>query len=69
MKASNAYNKLAEAFHTNPMSVWSNTRSKVDETKTLTEMFNSWLNLLESYPDMRIGSMIRYNINRDFNCL
>lgn len=44
-------------------------RSRVDETKTLNQMLVSWLRLFEAYPDMRIGSILKYNINRDFDCL
>ena len=43
--------------------------SRVDETKTKYQMLVSWINLFEAYPDMRIGSIIKYNINRDFDCL
>ena len=44
-------------------------RSKVDETKTLNQMLMSWLQLFEAYPDMKIKSIMRYNVNRDFDCL
>ncbi len=67
MKASEAYSKLKSVrlMDYNTASVL---RSSVDETKTLVQMFESWLNLFEAYPDMRIGSMIKYNVNKDFNC-
>ena len=44
-------------------------RSRVDETKTQSQMLREWLNLFENNPDMTIGSIMRYNVNRDFNCL
>lgn len=44
-------------------------RSKVDETKTLNQMLMSWLQLFEAYPNMTIKSIMKYNVNRDFNCL
>ena len=69
MKASEAYRKMMTEFSDIGLTYWGNERSKVDETKTLIDMFNSWMNLFESYPDMRIGSIIRYNVNRDFGCL
>jgi len=65
MKANDAYVKLASIRS----QVIGFERSRVDETKTLSQMFTSWMNLFETYPDMRIGSIIRYNINRDFDCL
>mgnify|MGYP003403064352 FL=1 len=43
--------------------------SKVDETKTLEQMKYYWITELSKYPNVRIGSIIRYNVNRDFNCL
>lgn len=65
MKASEALEKLI------PLAAydWRPVRSKVDETKFIAEMLRSWINLFEAYPDMRIGSIIKYNINRDFQCL
>ncbi len=65
MKASDALEKLL------PLTVydWRPVRSKVDETKVIAEMLRLWINLFEAYPNMRIGSIIKYNINRDFNCL
>jgi hypothetical protein len=45
------------------------TTSRVDETKTKYQMLISWVRLFEAYPDMRIGSILKYNINRDFDCL
>lgn len=65
MKASDAYIKLS-SIRTHVIGF---ERSKVDETKTLSQMFTSWMNLFEAYPDMRIGSILKYNINRDFDCL
>ena len=66
MKASEALQKLEEiGVHGWRQSV----RSKIDETKCLPEMLQSWINLFRSYPDMRIGSITKYNINRDFDCL
>ncbi len=62
MKASEAFVKLASIRS----QVIGFERSKVDETKTLSQMFTAWLNLLDLYPDMRIGSMIKYNIEKDF---
>lgn len=44
-------------------------RSKVDETKTLSQMLEAWLNLFETFPHMRVGSIILYNVNKDFDCL
>ena len=43
--------------------------SQVDETKTLTQRLEYWEELFSSKPYKRIGSIIRYNVNRDFNCL
>jgi hypothetical protein len=43
--------------------------SKVDETKTLEQMKHYWVAELSKYPNVKVGSMIRYNINRDFDCL
>ena len=65
MKASEVYNKLIQIEY----NVTTGKQSKVDETKTLNQMLLSWLNLFEAYPDMRIGSILKYNINRDFDCL
>ena len=44
-------------------------KSSVDETKTLNQMLMSWLQLFEAYPDMQIKSIMKYNVNRDFQCL
>lgn len=66
MKASNAYHTLVRMY---VPSSWKDVRSKVDETKSLIEMFNAWLNLFEAYPNMTIKSIMKYNVNRDFNCL
>ena len=44
-------------------------KSSVDETKTLNQMLMSWSQLFQTYPDMQIKSIMRYNVNRDFNCL
>lgn len=66
MKAIDAYHTLIRLYV--PTS-WKDVRSKVDETKTLIEMFNSWMNLFETYPDMPVKSIMKYNINRDFDCL
>lgn len=68
MKASEAYQKLKTVqFTCDYEAHW--LRSRVDETKTRTQMLVSWLRLFEAYPDMRIGSILKYNINRDFDCL
>ncbi len=68
MKASEAIARLREygMYETYSNSL---TTSRVDETKTKHQMLQSWINLFESYPDMRIGSIIRYNVNKDFGCL
>lgn len=68
MKASEAIARLREydMYDTHSNSL---TTSKVDETKTKYQMLQSWINLFEAYPDMRIGSIIKYNVNRDFDCL
>jgi hypothetical protein len=68
MKASEVIARLREY---NMHDTYSNslTTSRVDETKTKYQMLVSWLRLFEAYPDMRVGSIILYNINRDFNCL
>lgn len=44
-------------------------RSRVDETKTLNQMLMSWLQLFEAYPNMTIKSIMKYNVNKDFDCL
>lgn len=66
MKASEAYSKLRSVRLMDWHSA-SVLRSSVDETKTLTEMLSFWLHLFESNPDMRIGSIIQYNVKRDFH--
>lgn len=66
MKANDAYHALIKMY---VPSSWKDVKSKVDETKSLIEMFNAWMNLFEAYPDMPIKSIMRYNVNRDFNCL
>lgn len=66
MKASEAYHKMIKMYIP---SAWKDVESKVDETKTLIEMFNAWMNLFENNPDMIVKSIMRYNVNRDFNCL
>lgn len=43
--------------------------SKVDETKTLEQMKYYWITELSKCPNVRIGSIIRYNVNKDFGCL
>ncbi len=63
MKASEALEKLQNVKY------WTGERSKVDETKTLNQMLMSWLQLFEAYPDMKIKSIMRYNVNKDFRCL
>ena len=65
MKASEALQKLI------PLTAydWRPVRSKVDETKVISEMLQSWINLFEAYPDMTIKSIMRYNVNKDFDCL
>jgi hypothetical protein len=44
-------------------------KSKVDETKTLGQMLQSWLNLFENYPEMNVTAIMKYNVNKDFDCL
>lgn len=66
MKASEALQKLPRI---QVDSTLLNTRSRVDETKTLNQMLMVWLQLFEAYPDMQIKSIMRYNVNRDFQCL
>jgi len=68
MKASEAIARLREydMYDTYSNSL---TASKVDETKTKYQMLQSWLQLFEAYPDMQIKSIMRYNVNRDFQCL
>ena len=66
MKASEALQKLPRIQIDSTLL---NTRSRVDETKTLNQMLMSWLQLFEAYPDMQIKSIMRYNVNRDFQCL
>ena len=65
MKASEALEKLIPLASYD----WRPVKSKVDETKVISEMLQSWINLFEAYPDMPIKSIMRYNVNRDFNCL
>lgn len=65
MKASEAYEKLVQIGY----DVTTGKQSKVDETKSLIEMFNAWLNLFEAYPNMTIKSIMKYNVNKDFDCL
>jgi len=65
MKASEAYVKLASIRS----QVIGFERSRVDETKTLSQMFTSWLQLFEVYPEMEVRAIMRYNVNKDFNCL
>ena len=65
MKASEALEKLIPLTAYN----WRPVKSKVDETKVISEMLQSWINLFEAYPDMPIKSIMRYNVNRDFQCL
>lgn len=66
MKASEALQKLPR-IQTD--STLLNTRSRVDETKTLNQMLMSWSQLFQTYPDMQIKSIMKYNVNRDFQCL
>ena len=66
MKASEALQKLPRI---QVDSTLLNTRSRVDETKTLNQMLMSWSQLFQTYPDMQIKSIMRYNVNRDFQCL
>ena len=66
MKASEALQKLPRIQIDSTLL---NTRSRVDETKTLNQMLMSWLQLFEAYPDMQIKSIMKYNVNRDFQCL
>lgn len=44
-------------------------RSTVNETLTKYQMWCFWTNYFRANPDLRIGSMTKYNINRDFQCL
>lgn len=44
-------------------------KSKVDETKTLFEMLVYWNDLLKNNPDARVGSILKYNIERDFGSI
>lgn len=67
MKASEAHQRLYRAAYDNMLSYWTSDKSKVDETKTVTEMLRFWLHLFESNPDMRVGSIIQYNVKRDFH--
>ena len=69
MKASDAYRKMMTEFSDIGLTYWGNEKSKVDETKSLIEMFNAWMNLFEAYPNMPIKSIMRYNVNKDFGCL
>ena len=69
MKASEAYEQLSKVRLIRDDIALVVMRSRVDETKTLNQMLVSWLRLFEAYPDMRIGSILKYNINRDFDCL
>jgi len=66
MKASEALQKLPRI---QVDSTLLNTRSRVDETKTLNQMLMSWSQLFQTYPDMQIKSIMKYNVNRDFQCL
>ena len=68
MKASEAIARLREydMYDTYSNSL---TTSKVDETKTKYQMLMYWVSLFESYPDMPIKSIMRYNVNKDFGCL
>lgn len=65
MKASEALQKLI------PLTAydWRPVRSKVDETKVISEMLQSWISLFEAYPNMTIKSIMKYNVNKDFDCL
>jgi len=66
MKASEALQKLPRI---QVDSTLLNTRSRVDETKTLNQMLMSWSQLFQTYPDMQLKSIMKYNVNRDFQCL
>ncbi len=66
MKASEALQKLPRIQIDSTLL---NTRSRVDETKTLNQMLMSWSQLFQTYPDMQIKSIMKYNVNRDFQCL
>jgi len=66
MKASEALQKLPRI---QVDSTLLNTRSRVDETKTLNQMLMSWSQLFQTYPDMQIKSIMKYNVNKDFGCL
>ncbi len=68
MKASEAIVKLRnyDMYDTYSNSL---TSSKVDETKTKYQMLMSWIQLFEAYPDMKIKSIMKYNVNKDFDCL
>lgn len=40
--------------------------SKVDETRTTTEMLAYWVTLLDVKSDKNVGSILLYNIEKDF---
>lgn len=69
MKAKEALVKLNKVSNIHKGHAALEKRSKVDETKTLNQMLQSWLNLFESYPEMNVTAIMKYNVNRDFNCL
>lgn len=69
MKASEAYSKLRQVRLIRDDIALVVMMSSVDETKTLNQMLMSWLQLFEAYPDMPIKSIMRYNVNKDFDCL
>lgn len=63
MKASDLYKELgAIGIYGWKQSV----KSKVDETKCLPDMLEYWKTLLKHNPDMTIGSIMKYNIEKDF---
>ena len=41
-------------------------RSTVDETKSLFHMLEYWKQELGSHPNANVGSIIKYNITKDF---
>ena len=69
MKAKEALTKLNRVSSVLKSLTVLERKSKVDETKTLGQMLQSWLNLFESYPEMNITAIIKYNVNKDFDCL
>ena len=69
MKASEACKLMIAELGDVKLTDWGHMKSRVDETKTLIEMFNMWVNLFENNPDLIVRSIMKYNVNRDFRCL